>query len=296
MYDVSLEIFIQSVDCGSFTKAADKLFLSPTAVMKQMNLLEARLGVTLFKRTNHGISLTPAGESIYKDAKYLIKYSDGAVQRAREIEAAAPFVIRVGTSFLNPCKKLMELWAQVSDSYPQFQIKIVPFEDDHNSIVSTIASLGSSFDFIVGACDSAEWLKRCQFFQLGSYHFCCAVSQKHRLAEKDRLKLTDLYGERLMMVSRGDSPMNDEIRDEIEKEHPQIQIEDTPYFYDLDVFNRCDRTGSVLLTLDGWEQIHPSLKTVPLDWNGIIPYGLLYSRKPSRDVLEFLDAATSLTA
>ena len=43
MYNHLLDTFIAVADCGSFTKAAGKLFISPTAVMKQMNALEAEL-------------------------------------------------------------------------------------------------------------------------------------------------------------------------------------------------------------------------------------------------------------
>lgn len=58
MYNKYLEIFIQVADTGSFSKAGEKLFMSPTAVMKQMNLMESELGLSLLNRTNHGITLT----------------------------------------------------------------------------------------------------------------------------------------------------------------------------------------------------------------------------------------------
>ena len=49
--------------------------------------------------------------------------------------------------------------------------------------------------------------------------------------------------------------------------HPQIQVEDTDYFYDLETFNTCEVTGSLLLTLACWERVHPSLITIPVNWN-----------------------------
>ena len=75
MYNRQLDTFIQVADHGSFSKAAEVLFISPTAVLKQVNLLENELGFPLFVRTNRGISLTEAGKSLYKDAKYIIRYS-----------------------------------------------------------------------------------------------------------------------------------------------------------------------------------------------------------------------------
>ena len=74
MYNSLLETFITAADYGSLSKAAEKLFLSPTAVMKQLNLLENHLNLKLIERTNHGVRLTECGESIYRDAKFMISY------------------------------------------------------------------------------------------------------------------------------------------------------------------------------------------------------------------------------
>lgn len=52
MYDKHLDYFIMVADLGSFSKAAEKAFISPNAIIKQVNLLEADLGVQLFERTN----------------------------------------------------------------------------------------------------------------------------------------------------------------------------------------------------------------------------------------------------
>ncbi|MDE6373530.1 MAG: LysR family transcriptional regulator, partial [Clostridia bacterium] len=71
MYNPQLTTFISVADNGSFTKAADELFITPPAVMKQINALEERLGITLFARTNHGLQLTEAGKSFLQDAKYI---------------------------------------------------------------------------------------------------------------------------------------------------------------------------------------------------------------------------------
>ena len=62
MYHPLLDTFTAVADCGSFTKAAESLHLSPTAVMKQMNTLENHLNLTLIERTTSGVHLTPAGE------------------------------------------------------------------------------------------------------------------------------------------------------------------------------------------------------------------------------------------
>ena len=293
MYNSLLKTFLCVADYGSLNKAAEHLFLTPTAVMKQINVLEKHLDLKLFQRTNHGLTLTECGASIYKDAKIMISYSEKAIERAKKIQGTANQIIRVGTSLLNPCKVFMDIWYHVNDQFPQFKIQIVPFEDDHQGILSVIEKFGKEFDFIVGVCDSIQWLNRCCMYQLGTYRKCVAVPRGHRLAGRKKLILSDLYGETLMMVKRGDSPVNDLIRDDLEQNHPQICIEDTENFYDIQVFNRCEQMGNILLNIECWKDIHPSLVTIPVDWSYTIPYGLLYAKNPTPNILNFIEAVES---
>lgn len=83
MYNPQIETFVKVADAGSFSKAAEQMYISPTAVIKQINLLENDLNLQLFIRTHRGLTLTRAGEALYKDAKYIISYSKEAVLRAK---------------------------------------------------------------------------------------------------------------------------------------------------------------------------------------------------------------------
>ena len=97
MYNPQLDAFVQVADCGSFNKAAEALYLSSTAVIKQINLLERDLDLRLFLRTHRGLQLTKAGQSLYQDAKYIIQYCKDSVTRARNAMEEAGQVIRIGT-------------------------------------------------------------------------------------------------------------------------------------------------------------------------------------------------------
>lgn len=99
MYDPALETYREVAECGSFTKAADKLYLTPTAVMKQMNAFESRVGAKLFERTPSGVKLTPAGEMLLKDAAYIIDYSKKAVGKVRAKAAEYETTFCVGRPF-----------------------------------------------------------------------------------------------------------------------------------------------------------------------------------------------------
>ncbi len=258
--------------------------------MKQMNVLEACIGVQLLIRTNHGIRATDAGISFYHDAKFLLQYSGKAIARAQQAANTNPYMIRIGTSLLNPCNVLLDVWNTISDTYPQFKMKMVPFDDDTEPWPTVYRTLGKDFDVMVGAYERANGSDSFHALKLGEYRFCVAVSREHPFARKERLSVPDFYGERLVMIQPGSSPLIDGIRGYLRTEHPEIQIKDAPHQYTIDMFNRCEKSGAVLLTLDGWKDVHPSLVTVPVDWEYTIPYGVLYPRKPSNSVQLFVRA------
>ncbi len=284
-----INTFIQVADSSSFSKAAEKLFISPTAVIKQINLLESTVGVPLLYRSNHGIQLSDAGKSFYKDAKEILHYTEAAILRAQKTIQDNQHVIRVGSSLLNPCKVLLDIWNEIREQYPQFKITIVPFEDESDALDEKSLNLGKHFDILVAPKVIANWKGPFQALKLGEYRFSFAVSIRHPLAKKKSLSLKDLHGEQLIIVKRGTSGLVDSIRDFIMEHHPEIKIVDAPQHYTIDVFNRCEQGNEVLLTLDAWDSVHPSLLTIPSDMNFASPYGLLYPLKPSPSVLEFVE-------
>lgn len=294
MLNPLLITFVTVADCGSFTKASRQLFISPTAVMKQMDALEDHLGLELLERTAHGVRLTSAGEVIYRDARFLSDYAQRSIANARAALSAAETTFCVGTSLLNPAKPFMDLWYQVSREFSDYKLHLVPFEDDHRGILKEIGLLGEKFDFLVGVCDSKSWLNQCRFLPMGTYKKMVAVRREHPLAAKGRLELSDLYGQTLMMVKEGDSALNDRLRADLRANHPKIHLEDTSQYYDISVFNRCAETGNVLLTIECWQDVHPALVSIPVNWDYEIPYGLLYALEPCPDVERFVHAAEQL--
>ena len=293
MYDRQLLTFVRTAECGSLTKAAEALYLTSAAVMKQMNALEQRLGVTLMVRSSQGVELTEAGRYVYGEAKKIIARCDSVVQRARELERKSGRIIRVGSSFLNPGQVLIDAWNRVSPDPGAFTFKIVPYSDDRAQILSVVSPLGSSLDFMVGVFGSRRMLELAGFLELGRYSLCVAVPRKHRLASRARLGISDLYGERLIIVREGDELNLWDLRETLRREHPQIRMAETDYFYDMDTFNECELTGSLLLTFDAWRNVHPALVTIPVNWPFTSPYGLLYSKQISGTAAEFLQELRS---
>lgn len=295
MYHPLLNTLIAVADCGSFNKAAETLYISSTAVMKQMNSLENHLQLTLMKRTGAGVTLTEVGKQICKDARFIMDYSQKSLSAARAMETDSDTTFCVGTSLLNPAKPFMDIWYKVNQSFPGYKLHLVPFEDRCNGILSEIGKLGEKFDFLIGVCDSKTWLSLCNFLPLGKYKKMVAVRREHPLATKSKLKLSDLYGYTLMMVQKGDSGVNDFLRNDLELHHPKIHIEDTQSFYDLSVFNRCAETDNVLLTVACWQDVHPALVTIPVEWEYSIPYGILYAKDAPKDVRSFIELSKQYT-
>lgn len=294
MYNPQLETFLRAADAGSFNKAAEQLFITPTAVIKQMNLLEEKLGVKLFERTHRGLRLTKAGISLYQDAKYIIQYCRDSVVRAKNVMQECDDVIRIGTSPMTPANILVELWPKIHALCPEIKFQLIPYENTPENAREILKNLGQHIDVIAGIFDDTLLnLRSCAGFEISRQSLCCAVSIHHRLAEKNKLTVQDLYGENLMLMHRDWSHYVDELRDDIWQNHPQIHIVDFD-FYSVEVFNRCENSNDILLAVQAWDNVHPLLKVIPVDWNHSIPYGLLHSKTPSVTVQRFLDATQAV--
>lgn len=268
------------------------MFISPTAVMKQINLLEESLDVRLFERTPRGLTLTNAGKSYYQDAKYMIQYAKDAQTRAKNAMQGNENMIRLGSSLTTPCQFLMELWPHIHEIAPDLKFEIINFENTPENAREILKNLGQNIDVVAGIFDETMLaLRGCTAQELIRVPLCCAMSIYHPLAQKPRLTMQDLHGHKLMLMKRNWSKYVDLLRDDLWENHPQVEIVDFS-FYDLEAFNRCEHDNVLLMAVPQWAHIHPLLKIVPVDWNYEIPFGLLYSPTPTQTVRHFLQAAT----
>lgn len=295
MYNPQLDTFICVVEAGSFSKAADKLYISPPAVIKQINSLENNLGVQLFARTHRGLVVTAAGESLYQDAKYMVNYSKEAIERAKKAGNDEDDVIRVGISPMTPPQVFVELWPRIQEQYPNVKFKLVPFENTPENAREILANLGQNIDVIAGIFDETMLeLRKCNGVELSREPFCVAVALHHRLAGKKVLTPEDLKGERLLMMRKGWSYYVDALRAELTEKYPEITIADFD-FYNVDIFNRCENSNDMLLAIKSWESVHPLMKILPVEWDYKMPYGLLYAKDPSEKVEKLVRTVEGIT-
>ncbi|QWT17523.1 LysR family transcriptional regulator [Collinsella sp. zg1085] len=285
LLDQRVNTFMTVVDSGSFSRAAKTLYITPVSVKKQLDSLEAELGIELLERTNRGVTPTEAGRMYFESARQARSIMDASLQRARFLGGFAARRIRVGTSLLRPASKLLEVWARVGTE-SDLSIEVVPF-DDGTELDDVVKHLGEDIDCIIGPCDAPHWHEACSVLKLGFYDCRVAVPRKRALACKPFLTWDDLCGESIMLVRGGESPVMDSIRAEIEGYHPEVSVVDAPRFYSIETFNYCESRSLLMETLDAWEGVHPGFVTIPMDWGYRVPFGMLYAKRASNAMREF---------
>lgn len=288
MYNPQLDAFIKVADSGSFSKAAEAMYISAPAIIQQINLLEASCGFKLFTRSNHSVNLTPAGRSLYEDAKTIIRLSQDALNKARRLAESSETTVRIGTSLLYKCRLLPDLWTRVSEKHPELKIEILPMTEYQNR-GEVFSALGVQYDLFEGIYGSAGWDGLCRFLELDRTPICCAVAKNHRLADVKKLTMQDLNGEYLVMPIEGVSNEIDAFRKNITENYPTVQIVDSPY-YGVDTFMLCEVNGYILITQPVYADIHSNLVAIPLETDYTLPYGLMYANEPTMATKKFLQA------
>jgi DNA-binding transcriptional LysR family regulator len=74
-----LQTFIAIIDSGSFTKAADRVYKTQSAVSMQMRRLEERIGKQLFIKDGRGNRMTVEGEKLLNYARRIIRLNNEAI-------------------------------------------------------------------------------------------------------------------------------------------------------------------------------------------------------------------------
>ncbi|WP_165062916.1 MULTISPECIES: LysR family transcriptional regulator [unclassified Adlercreutzia] len=292
LLDARIVTFLAVAEAGSFSKAADVLFLSAVSVKKQMDSLEAELATKLLARTNRGVSLTEAGRILLEGALRMNEISGSTSSEIKALGEAEKRTIRVGTSLLRPCSRLLEVWSRIG-RHSEFGIEVVPFDDD-TELDAVVSQLGSHIDCFLGPCDAPAWHRTCGVLKLGFYECEVAVPRSHPLAQRRSLTWSDLEGQSIMLVQKGASPVMDSLRSEIERDYSNINIEDTPRFYSIETFNECERKSMLMETLDAWEGVHPGFVSLPMEWSYRVPYGLIYSKDPAAVIRDFVNEIASV--
>ncbi len=83
---------------GSFTRVATAVGLTQSAVTRQIQGVEAKLGVPLFERTTRKVAVTPAGQFLIDQTRHILGDIESSLRRLREDFVEGPKQIRLGVS------------------------------------------------------------------------------------------------------------------------------------------------------------------------------------------------------
>ena len=276
MYIPQIKTFLTVCEKGSFTKAAGSLYISPSAVLQQINALEEDLGVKLVIRRNTGISLTPAGTHLRETAADWVKRGDSIREELARI-ANQENTICIGTSLLEKCRLLYDLWMLYSEQDPRINMKLVPIGPDHAVPLET--------DLIESTYSGVNWMRAWNFQEICRVPFGFAVSGKHPLAGQEQVTPAQLAGETVLVFDHVPDKNVAAMFLEMEEAGVILKKLDAPTH---SILWEAAFHNQIILAPMCWDDILVNMKLVACTWSYSLPYGILYRKDPSRAVQSFL--------
>ncbi len=117
-------VFYYVAKYGSFTKAANALFLNQPNLTRTIKALEEKLGCALFLRSNKGVKLTPAGETLYEHVSAAFEHFSAAEEEISMNKSLTNGVISIGASDIALYLYLLPILNLYRNAYPGVRIKI----------------------------------------------------------------------------------------------------------------------------------------------------------------------------
>lgn len=276
MLKPSLVTFAQVCRCGSFTKAAEKLFITPSAVMQQMDALERDFGVKLFTRTHHGARPTPAGEYLLEEVGAMARRSEAVRERMSAISSEGDMVC-VGTSLVEKCRLLYDLWALYSEANPACRIQMVN--------INAEAGIPDCADMVESLNSGIGWMREWDFFEICRVPIGVAMESTHPLSARAALEPSDLSGEPVGTFRGTAYEGLDQLHREMEAHGAALIWLDSP---SPSTFWECAFQHRLLLAPLCWSDILPGLMLRPVRWPYTLPYGIFSRHAPRREAGRFL--------
>ena len=188
-----LRYFIEIARCGSMTKAAEVLHVSQSALSKQMNSLEEKLGKKLFRRGSRNVFLTEEGLIFKKRAEDIVDMIDKTKKEFETMSDLQGGDVYLGCaeSYLMSyvAKKIKEL----KKRYPLFRYHII--SGDRLVVLDRLDRGLLDFGVVVERPNPDKY----SFIELpGSNKWGVIMRKDHELANKEKITVEDLYGYELI--------------------------------------------------------------------------------------------------
>ena len=121
----------QVAECGNFTKAAAKLFISQPALSNYISKVEGDLGVKLFDRSATPLKLTYAGEQYLKRAKVILGQMEDMNRELRDITHNMAGRLRIGFPSERIVYMLPLILKPLKDRYPGIDVEVSTGPGNH---------------------------------------------------------------------------------------------------------------------------------------------------------------------
>ena len=197
--DRRLQVFAAVAKYGSFTRAAEHLFMTQPAVTFQIKQLEEHFSTRLLDRGHGKVTLTHAGQIVQNFAERILDLSDEMESRVAELtdELAGP--INIGTSMTIAGYWLPEIIDEFKQKYP----KVIPRVVVGNSLLTEerVAARELDLGFIEIAADQPN-VRRLTGARDEIMLIC---TPQHALAGLERVEPSDLVSHVLINRDEGNS-------------------------------------------------------------------------------------------
>lgn len=132
-----IKYFVAIVESNSFTVAAERCYISQSAISQQMAALEAELGVKLFVRSGRKFALTAAGEYFYKNGKSLLQQAERLKSQTARL-AEDELRLRIGYIGGYEGKELQQTVYEFTEIYPEVLLSLE--KHGHEELFGLISS------------------------------------------------------------------------------------------------------------------------------------------------------------
>ena len=119
-----LKTFVAVAREGSITRASERLFLSQPAVSAHIKTMEGMLGLTLFERTVHGMSLTSDGQRILAKAERTLDVHRDLVDEATRIKGRLAGKLRIGVGGKSNDVAIAQLLHLFNEEHPEVELSL----------------------------------------------------------------------------------------------------------------------------------------------------------------------------
>lgn len=183
-----LRTFITVAQLGSFSAAADELYLTASAVSKHIAALESELGVSLFKRTPKKIFLSNEGEVCLAYAERIVSEYNGLISSINSFSKLTVLSIPLQSTIL-------PIISRFSTAYPSISVSV---EERHGlSIVKSVENGEYELGFAGSIYSKSPLLDR---HMLTKERIGVIVPTSHPLAARETVSVSELRDEQFLMI------------------------------------------------------------------------------------------------